>query len=451
MRRLGAASILLLASCRPKERPVDPPRDGEAPLVDSSLVDSSVTPHATVHFAPPISAARVKGATVVAGRERAGTGWIISTHFDTAPTDPSVSRLGPMPEDSELISASGDLGLLSREHIDGGSRRVLYLVAANADAGAFVGDPIVVGDAVCPTLDGIHWLAREGSGFKGWRRAIGALGGEVLPGPLFPSQSEITLVCGAHRAFLASNVEGLVRVVSWAEKDRPQSAATDARPVVLPKPPLASAPDDMLMAAMGDGLALVALEAKAIAVAFYRPDQAATRWQKVTLPNGGEATLEGIEPDSDKIGLLMLRTVPSLKGCRNGDANDTVAEVAIFDGESGRLVRSPERVETWRCGAEPGPFFSGWTAGKFVIGWPRGADAACARARVRWGGLGFAVVDPGGAHVRVGHAGPSGDSIAEAGCDADKCYAVALTRGSDPCGPADGPDVGKLEIIAYPP
>ena len=205
----------------------------------------------------------------------------------------------------------------------------------------------------------------------------------------------------------------------------------------------------MLMAAMGDGLALVALQGRTLAVAIFRPDEPVTRWQKVTLAGGDDAALESIEPDGGKIGFLMLRTVPATKGCRTSDANDTVAEVAIFDVEAGKLVHAPERVETWRCGAEPGPFFSGWAAGKFMIGWPRGADAACSRARVRWGGLGFAVVDAGGA--RVQHIGRPGDSIAEAGCDARKCYAVVLTRGTDPCGPADGPEAGKLEIVAYPP
>jgi hypothetical protein len=69
---------------------------------------------------------------------------------------------------------------------------------------------------------------------------------------------------------------------------------------------------------------------------------------------------------------------------------------------------------------------------------------------VRWGGLGFAVADPGGARVRVEHAGSPGDTIAEAGCDKEKCYAALLTRGDEPCGPADGPQAGRAEIIAYP-
>jgi hypothetical protein len=447
----------LLASCRSKARPVDPPRDSEAPSADSSAPS-----RAAILFTPPISAARAKGATVVAARDRTGSTWLLSTYFDTAPGEPRVSRLGPLSEDSELLTASGDLGLLSREHVDGGSRRVLYRVFDDADASPPVGDPITVGDAVCATLDGIHWLEREGSGWKGWLRPNGSVGSDVTAGPVFLSQSEITLVCGGHRAFLASNVDGQVRVVAWPKGDRPDAAitrATESRPVVLSKPPLARIPEDMLMGAMDDRLVLVALEAKAIAVAIFRPEEAATRWQKVTLANDDEATLEAIEPDSTsdgpqgpgKIGLLMLRPVAAIKPCRSSDAGDTVAEVAIFDAATGKLVHSPERVETWRCGAEPGPFFSGWAAGKFVIGWPRGADAACARARVRWGGLGFAVVDPGGARVRVGHAGSPSDTIAEAGCEAEKCYAVGLTRGSDPCGPPDGPEAGKVEIITYPP
>ena len=441
---------LLLASCRNKTLSAPSASDGAVPRdAEALLVDSSPLSPPRVFLAPPLSAARVKGATVVAARERGGTGLVLSTYFDTAPADPVISRLGAVPEDSELITAAGDLGLLSREHGDGGSRRLLYRIAPDADAALLVGDPIAVGDAVCATLDGVHWLVREGSGFKGWLRPVGTAGSDVIAGPTAASQSEMTLVCGGHRAFLASTVEGQVRVIAWSRSEHDASA--EFRPVSIPKPPLSKLPDDMLMGAMDDRLALVALEAKAIAVAIYRPDEAATRWQKVMLAADDEATLEAIEPDSGKIGLLLLRTVPRAKGCRGGEANDTVAEVAIFDVETGKLVRPAERIETWRCAAEPGPFFSGWAAGMFVIGWPRGADSACAHAGVRWGGLGFAVVDPAGGHARVGHTGPSGDTIAEVGCDALKCYAAVLTRGSDPCGPADSPEAGKLEIVSYPP
>jgi hypothetical protein len=399
-------------------------------------------------LAPPVSAIRVKGATVVTARERTGSGWVLARYFDNAPADPSVSRLATLSDAPELVAASGDVGLVSREQTDAGSRRVLYRLEGSGDAGARVGEPTQIGDAICGTLDSVYWVEREGSGFKGWRRAIGEADAAPVAGPVLTSQSEVTLVCSEHQAFLATNVEGQVRVVTWSAEAT--SPASSVRQVMLPKPPLSGAPDDLLMSAMSDGLVLVALDSKAMAAALFRPGQPVTRWQSVKLPSLQGLSLEAIEPEANKIGLLLLRTVAPAKECRKDDANDTVAELAIFDLDASKLVRAPERVETWRCGAEPGPFFSGWASGKFVVGWPRGADAACARARVHWGGLGFGRADPGGAHVQVERVSSPADTIAEAGCDQEKCYAVALTRGAEPCGPADGPEVGKAEIIAYP-
>src|SRR4051812_29219528 len=121
MWRLATATMLLLGACRSKAKPVDPPRDSEPPALDSSAPS-----HRTTLLATPLSAVRIDGATVVAARERAGQGWVLATYFDNAPADPRISMLGPMPDDSELMVASGDVGFLSREHVEGGSRRVLY-------------------------------------------------------------------------------------------------------------------------------------------------------------------------------------------------------------------------------------------------------------------------------------------------------------------------------------
>ena len=187
MRRLATVTVLLLGACRSKAKPVDPPRDSQPPVVDSSAPSRPTT-----LLTAPISAGRIEGATVVAARERGGSGWVLATYFDNAPADPRVSMLEPMPDDSELMVASGDIGLLSREHVEGGSRRILYRVAGAGDAALPIADPIVVGDAVCATLDGIHWLERVGSGWKGHVRPLGAAADVTLPGPQFPSQSEIT-------------------------------------------------------------------------------------------------------------------------------------------------------------------------------------------------------------------------------------------------------------------
>jgi hypothetical protein len=344
-----------------------------------------------------------------------------------------------MSGDAELVAAGEQVVVLERT--DGGARRVARMLTSS-DGGLELGEPEAVGDAVCASRSAVHWLEREGNGFQVWMRrpADGA-----ASGPSLASGAEVTLVCAERRAFMVSRSESEVRVVAW---DPSRDAGTpEARPILLPKPPLAGAPDDVLSTALDDRLAVVAVDPSAIAALAVAPGTP-TQWQKAPLALGDETTLEAIDGEGGKLGLLLLRSVPSAKSCKAGETSDTVAEVAVFDTATGKLVHAPERVETWRCGAEPGPFFSGWAAGKFVVGWPRGADAACVRAGVRRGGLGFAAIEPGPTRARVGRAGGASEAIVEAGCDASKCYAVALTRGSDPCGPGDG---GHVEVIAYPP
>jgi hypothetical protein len=206
------------------------------------------------------------------------------------------------------------------------------------------------------------------------------------------------------------------------------------------------------MAAAQDQLVVAKLTGVGIETLVWTFGASLPSWQKTHLETEGLA-LEAIEAAPGVVGLLMVRSIESTKGCKSADATDAILEVAMVDTVSGKLAHPVERIETWRCGAEPGPFYSGWARGNWVIGWPRGTDSACAHSGVRYGGLGFAEIDPtkARARARVGRAGTPADALVEAGCDGEHCFAAALTRGSDPCGPADSATAGRLEVVSYPP
>jgi hypothetical protein len=266
-----------------------------------------------------------------------------------------------------------------------------------------------------------------------------------MEGLLGPAKSEATLVCGQHRVFLTTASDETSRVLTWINGERPPA------PVFLPKMVGSPGESDTSMAPFEDQLVAVKLdETGAVRIWKWKGGAAPTVWTKAVLGAKGDAGLEAVIPAAGMVGLVLTRTVDPGKSCRDADALDTVAEVAIVDDVSGRVVHAPERIETWRCGAEPGPFFSGWAQGQLVVAWPRGADAACARAGVRYGGITYAAVEPRATHAKIGRAGRPTESIADAGCVDGKCYVAALTRGSDPCASADSADAGTLEMFSFP-
>jgi hypothetical protein len=441
MRCLPMLCGFLAVACHSKR----PPSETLSRAATDAGAEADVPEQAYLpRFAGPIAAARLTGATAVLAHDR-GAGRLVLAKFDDAvPSNIRTTslELASGVNDLELLGSSTDLALLVRGGADGSDAPLFYRVRADGDAGVTLGDPLSIGTVACATIDGLFSLRRDGSLWKGSFRSLSSEGDEIA-GPTVNARSEITLVCGQHRAFVAVNTDGAIRVLAWSASD------FDPRPTSLPKPP--GSDDDALMTAMDDQLVVANLKGAFLNTLVWQPGGGKANWHKASLSGGDEVTLEAVEAVSGFLGLLMLRTTDAAKACRGGDAMDAVAEVAILDIETGKLVHPPERIETWRCGAEPGPFFSGWANGKLVIAWPRGADAACARAGVRHGGVGFAEVDPKSGRARVGRAGTPAEAVTSAGCDGAKCYAAVVTRGTDPCGPADGREAGRLAVIPYPP
>jgi len=436
----GFAWLVVGLSCRPHSTGGSVDAGNRQGEIEAAARGEKIRP---LRFARPVTAARMEHGIGVVARDRA-TGELAFAEFDdnalvVLTTVPLPAKL----DDPELLVSSGDLAVLARAPADGGRARVSLRIAMGGDGGATVIDSRPVGSAACSTLDGVYSLERDGAGWRGSFRSLTLAGGEER-GPRLGASSEVTIVCGQHRAFVVVNGRGEQRVVAWAPEGH------DARPTILPKPPLPDPDEGALMAAKGDELVVAKIQKSTLATLVLQNNHGAI-WRVADVAAGDGLALETLEPGEGVIGLLFIRTVSPVKGCSGSEKTDAVAEVALADAASGKIVRAPEPIETWRCGAEPGPFFSGWIGGRLVIAWPRSADSACARAGVRHGGIGFAEVEPGAGHVRVTRLSRPFDAIAGAGCDEKKCYAVALTRGADPCGPADGPDTGRLEVIVYPP
>jgi hypothetical protein len=359
---------------------------------------------------------------------------------DVAPGVVEAVPLSNGLDDPELVGSPRAFGVLARAAADASDGRVLLRFGSGGHAES--PESVAIGAAACATEDGVYTLAQGKSGWTGSFFALDDAKGEPAKLTL-TGRSEATIVCGQHRAFVALSAPGELTAVAWTKAEH------DDRPAALPRPIIAGAEVDTVMAAMDDALAIVKLDRSVVHTLVWTGAKGAA-WRKAEPIAKEGLALEAVEAEKGKIGLLFVRTIAKAKGCPPGESTDAVAEVALVDAETGKLARAPESLETWRCGAEPGPFFSGWAGGKLVVAWPRGADAACTRAGVKRGGIGYAEVDPASGRARVGRVARAAETIVPAGCDANRCYAVALTRGADPCGPSDGPESGRLEVIAYP-
>ncbi len=388
----------------------------------------------------PIRAARVEGGVLVIGRDRDTRQLVFGRLNDGALAMGPILPLPPGIEEPEILTSSGDLGILGRSSSDAGSARVLLRLGAGSDAGPMeLGQ---VGKVSCSSADGVFALTQQESGWKGSFLSLTSAASSGS-GPTFGSRFEITLVCGAHRAFVVTNASGDLRAASWSAGENDVVLAT------VPKLDSSNTDGDTLMGAMDDKLVIARGDAAGFHAIVWPVERGVPAWRHDANATREGRALERLEPAGGRLGLLFVRTARHAKGCKGNDTTDAIAEAAVFDVASGKLARAPEALETWKCGAEPGPFFSGWADGKFVIAWPRGADAACVDGGVRRGGLGYAEVDPESGKAKVGRIARPAESIVDAGCEGRRCYAVALTRGASPCGANDA-ERGTLELISYP-
>jgi hypothetical protein len=444
---LMVVSMALGVGCRASQDRTDgPPKDAEqeAPAdATQAFVDGK-----SLRLAAPLTAVRTSSLAAVAGRDRRNGQVVLAYSFDDSWTSERTLRVGEsgavVADDIEVFGSQDKVALAVRGLSAKGSAKRLYRVDLGVDAGRQLSSPVDAGEASCATDDGVFSLYRDADALRSKFRPFVGTDPEI-EGLVGPAKSEATLVCARHRVFLAATVQDTSRVFVWARGEKPVS------PVVVPKVAGNSGESETSMAGLEDGLVAVKLDENGTVFVWKcKGDKSPSAWTRASLGEKGEAGLEAIVPSAGMLGIVLTRSVDPGKSCKDTDALDTVAEVAIVDDTTGRVLHPPERVETWRCGAEPGPFFTGWVDGQLVVAWPRGADAACARAGVRFGGISYAIVGPKAGRARLGRAGRPAEAVADAGCVGTKCYVAALTRGPDPCAAADSPAAGTLEMFSLP-
>lgn len=201
-----------------------------------------------------------------------------------------------------------------------------------------------------------------------------------------------------------------------------------------------------------DALMIARLSAKGeLALRSWGAEAAApSPWVIINDKFDAGSVIEMVMQREGKVALVMARHVDA-EGCKNGETSHTIGELVVVDVAQRALARPRVRLDQWACGAEPGPFGGGAAARGFVVSWPRGIDAACARAGARYGGIGFVEVPLDGGAAKPGRREAPGSDMADLGCEGASCGAVVLARGDESgCWPAADARSHSPRWITYP-
>jgi hypothetical protein len=331
--------------------------------------------------------------------------------------------------DAELRAFPGGDGVVV---VYRGRRRgqsVTQAVSVNS-MGGIVGSELAVGGATCATDTALAWI--DGSKSEG-ARVSSLEWGQTTPVPVLtiPSEREPTLVCASHRLFaLGEGDQDMTVAVGGAGAAPPR--------VVLRDRDFSDEEREHDTFAVDDTLGIVRVGTSgAIAIREVTAERRGS-WRRLTTRLTEADDLVAVDADADAFTAIFTRedtgscdgsaasTVRALRASRSGTAEETI------DLSSGE------------CGRDVGPFWTGAPAGSFAVAWversPMGVPSAPPIV-----GLVYRVFTHAGLGALRRVALPS-DEMVDAGCDADRCYAVALVRapGTDPTQPE------LVQSIAYP-
>ncbi len=443
-----AAALLLLAllpfasGCRRQKNPPPAPAPSASvlpsasapPLAAASASSPAPTPPALL---APWSAARSPGGWLAAGVPRDDDpGWLALRGSLAGEVESFVlkgsSELGRAAA-LEVVASRGGIGVHGEDK-DG--RGVLW--RAPSWEGLKEAPREALQSSLCATEDRlVGVLSGATPALKAWPFGPGE------PATLLEVKGggSSSLFCGQRRAYLLVDDGKTQRL--WAlEGERVRGpialdSKDDERGLVF------SVEQDTLHAARIDGKGQLALRR------WPADAEAPGPWTPLADPAEPGSSLELLLARPPRIALVLGRHLDA-DDCKNGENFHTVAELRWIDLETRALARQKVNLDTWRCGAEAGPFGGGQGGEGVVVSWPRGVGAGCARQGAKQGGVGFLEVPMEGAPRGGKVEAPSWDLL-DLGCEGGRCGALTLARGEgDGCWAPEDPRVNRPRWVAYP-
>jgi hypothetical protein len=298
--------------------------------------------------------------------------------------------------------------------------------------GKTVTDPFPVGPAACTTDIDLAWAERGEK--DSWKIRVRRLAGTTSGLAMVLSEDrEPSLFCSPHRVFLFGDGDDDVTLSSW-------SAGTHTLPIRVMEDSEFGDDEERghEIYAVEDVLGVVRFGASGSVAAREVNGDHRSAWRRfghkltesddvILVDADAHTVVVGFTRDASGSGDVAGQTSVNALVWDRTESHDATLELAPPD---------PARVR--------GPFWSGAVKGGIVVAWPeRSATSDGGEAPVL--GLSYRVVSLGPAGELKRITRPA-DDLVDAGCDNERCYAVALARALD----EDGGQPEVAEVIAYP-
>jgi hypothetical protein len=421
---LGLAFAFAPACTCSKATP--PTADGEAGApVASAVADAAVAPSAGVgdaRFSAPIAAARVGGGAVLVAGLVAADKTIAVTRLEPggrAGFTVTVLRGVAWSQDAELrvFAADGGAVVVWRGVRDGKTVRQMVTLGKG---GEVQGEPVDVGAVACSTEDALVWTEKGAGKARVLAKPWAAAPREVAS---VAAEREPVVVCGAHRVFALGHGED---DITFAIGDADAGAA---RRLMAASDFGADEERELTEYTVGDDLGVVRVGSGGqVAVREARGD-AMGPWKKLTATIPADDDVVAV--DGDAKATYVITTREAANACGSAPSGSAPMSVQAMRIDRATFAEAMSEVAAAECGKELGPFWTGAAGGRFVVAWAERASKRDATSAPIVG-LAYRVLDgegaAGGAAGAVVRIARAADALVDAGCDKDRCYAVALAR-----------------------
>lgn len=329
--------------------------------------------------------------------------------------------------DVKVIASNGGGAAITWRGLRGGKLgRALVTVGPDLKKN---GASVEIGGPSCATRDALWFSDGKRAHGKSWA------GGSVDVD--LPKDKEASLLCGQTRAWAFLEEDDGTSFITLGGSD------ARGRPSALTLMRESDFGDDEQRErseyTVGDDLGIVRLGASG-ALSFREVKDGAVgalKKPRAKIPHDDDVVAVDASP---KV-LVIVFTQDASSGCPDGQASTKVSAIRI-DRTSGE--ETSLELSTGMCSREVGPFFTGAVADGVSIAWVERVPSA-GKARAPIVALAHALIPANGAAEPLKRIDVAADALVDAGCDSQRCYAVALERKAG----TDGMVPGPLRVLRY--
>jgi hypothetical protein len=417
----------------------------EATTADAGDAASASAPDAEAIAEPgglsaPIAAARVEGGDIVVAGLDVPAKAIRVQRIDANEAvigDKTILDGLKWSSDADLkVAPAGKGAAITWRGLRNG-KLVRQLVILGADLVA-KGEPIDVTAASCATQDAI-W-------YTDGKRAFGRTWAGQATKSTIPGESDVSVVCGAHRAFALLDEDDGASFIALGGGGDAGAGDGGAAGKTRVFEESSFGEDDQRERGeftVGDDLGVVRLSVSgSLAIREVRAGVLSPmRKLKTTLPRDADVVAVDASPRT----IVIVYTDDAAEACT--DAGTSAASTKVSALRIDRTGEAEENIELSPgvCGVEIGPFFTGAVGDTVSVAWVERV-AVVGQPRAPITGIAHRLVPAQGAAPALGHIDQPADALVDAGCDSSRCYAVALARktGMDAMVP------GLARVLRYP-